>query len=148
MATTTEVDRMVELLGGKRRLGALPKAEFDFIPILRKGLPYRAVEAALVALDIPTSDVVRILHIPLRTLARRRQAARTLSTMESERFLRFIRVLARAQEVLGGRASALTWMRTANRSLGSVPPEELLDTDIGSLAVLDTLGRLEHGVYG
>jgi putative toxin-antitoxin system antitoxin component (TIGR02293 family) len=67
--------------------------------------------------------------------------------METERFLRFIRALTRASEVLGDLASALTWIRAPNRALGSVPPEELLDTDIGARSVMDILGRIEHGVY-
>jgi len=91
---------------------------------------------------------VRILRIPARTLARRKNTELPLSAAESERFLRFIRILARAEEVLGERAAALTWMRTPNNSLGSVSPEEILDTDIGATAVLDALGRLQHGVYG
>ena len=122
--------------------------ESDFIAILRKGLPYKAMEAALDTLRITSADLVRILRIPARTLARRKNTELPLSAAESERFLRFIRILARAEEVLGERDAALTWVRTPNTSLGSVSPEEILDTDIGATAVLDALGRLQQGVYG
>jgi putative toxin-antitoxin system antitoxin component (TIGR02293 family) len=67
--------------------------------------------------------------------------------MESERFLRFIRTLARAEQVLGDKEAALAWLRTANRSLASTAPEDLLDTDIGAQSVMDVLGRIEHGVF-
>jgi putative toxin-antitoxin system antitoxin component (TIGR02293 family) len=147
MASMTETERIVEMLGGRRTLGVVPKTEFDFIGLVRKGLPFKAFQKALAAVGVSDMDLSRTLRLPARTLARRKQAARPLSSMETERFLRFIRALTRASEVLGDLASALTWIRAPNRALGSVPPEELLDTDIGARSVMDILGRIEHGVY-
>ncbi len=66
---------------------------------------------------------------------------------ESEKVLRLIRVSTRADEVLGDRETAREWMQIPNRALGMQSPQELLDTDIGADAVLDILGRIEHGVY-
>jgi len=42
---------------------------------------------------------------------------------------------------------ALHWMKTANDSLNGEAPLSLMDTDIGAEVVLDTLGRIEHGVF-
>ncbi len=143
----SETQRIVRILGGRRALGSAPARELDLVPVVRKGFPYRALESATEELRVSGDDLSRYLRLPRRTLARRREAAR-LSAAESERLLRLVRVAARAEQVLGGRDAALDWLRTANRGLGSVAPIELLDTDIGLEAVLDALGRIEHGVYG
>jgi hypothetical protein len=56
-------------------------------------------------------------------------------------------VLARAIEVFGEREKALQWLRTPVRSLGDKTPISLLGTPEGLARVLDTLGRVEHGVW-
>lgn len=42
---------------------------------------------------------------------------------------------------------ALGWIQSSNSSLGGVTPLSLLDTEMGADVVLDTLGRIEHGVF-
>jgi putative toxin-antitoxin system antitoxin component (TIGR02293 family) len=44
-------------------------------------------------------------------------------------------------------AAALRWIQSPNASLGGVSPLSLLHTEIGESAVLDALGRIEHGVF-
>ena len=57
------------------------------------------------------------------------------------------RIVHRAIAVFENRAKALEWLKSPNRALGSASPLSLLDTDLGAEAVLDTLGRIEHGVF-
>ncbi len=143
----SETERVVAILGGGRTLGRTPpKTEFDLIALVRKGVPYRALANAKAALEVSNDDLSRFLHLRKRTLARRRGEER-LTANESERLVRLARVAARAEEVLGDRGSALRWIRKPNRALGSAPPIELLDTDLGLEAVLGILGRIEHGVF-
>lgn len=70
-----------------------------------------------------------------------------LSTEESAKLLRFARVVERAEEVFEAAEPALAWLKADNAALGGVTPLSLLDTDIGADSVLDTLGRIEHGVF-
>ncbi len=99
----SEMEAVVEILGGKRALGAEPRRESDF---------------------------------------------GRLSPVESERFLRLVRIVARAEHVLGARDAALDWLRTPNPALGGEKPISLLDTGIGADAVNEVLGRIEYTVYG
>ncbi len=146
-ARVSETERVVAILGGGQALGrSTPKTEFELIALVRRGVPYRALAKAKTALDVTTDDLSRFLHLKKRTLARRRGEQR-LTADESERLVRLARVAARAEEVLGDRASALRWIRKPNRALGNASPIELLDTDLGLEAVLTTLGRIEHGVF-
>lgn len=143
----SHTERIIELLGGKKALGTdVPTTELDLHPLVVRGLPIRAFDAASRELEVTTEDLDHFLHLKPRTLARRRKEHR-LGTVESERFLRLVRVVARGEEVLGDRTAARAWVRRPNRSLGSVTPFELLETDVGFEAVMNALGRLEHGVF-
>jgi uncharacterized protein (DUF2384 family) len=44
-------------------------------------------------------------------------------------------------------ARALDWLKSPNASLGGASPLSLLDTDLGSVALVNTLGRIEQGVF-
>ncbi len=83
---------------------------------------------------------------PERTLARRKREGK-LNSKESSRLIRLARVVARGEEVFEDLGAAIDWLKSANASLGGATPLSLLDTDIGAECVLDTLGRIEHGVY-
>jgi putative toxin-antitoxin system antitoxin component (TIGR02293 family) len=138
--------RLVQALGGH---GVLRKRRATYEAIIdkaRTGLPYAALETIATRFEIPQETLVRVLHLPPRTLARRKKARR-LSADESDRLLRLARVAARAEEVLGSRERAGAWLRGTVRALGQVRPLDLLDTDLGAQQVERILGRIEHGVY-
>lgn len=141
----SEAERVVELLGGKKALGVKPHTEGDFIDLVRKGMPFAAFRKATSALDLSLRDVEKALGLSSRSLLRRKSGR--LSAVESERILRLVRVVARAEHVLGDRAAALDWLSSSNRALGGDEPVSLLDTELGAKRVLDVLGRIEHGVY-
>ena len=55
--------------------------------------------------------------------------------------------IARAEAVFEGPAAAMDWLSSPNAALEGATPLSLLDTDIGAEGVMDTLGRIEHGVF-
>jgi len=61
--------------------------------------------------------------------------------------VRLARVVSRASEVFDDRAAAIDWLKSPNAALRGNMPLRLLDTDIGAESVLDTLGRIERGVF-
>jgi len=141
----SEVEAVVEILGGKRALGAEPRRESDFIPLVREGVPFSAFQKASESLDLSLTDVERALGLSARSLLRRKHGR--LNPVESERFLRLVRVVARAEHVLGARDAAIDWLRTPNPALGGEKPILLLDTEIGADTVNEVLGRIEYTVY-
>lgn len=138
--------RLVQALGGKAVLRQRPATYTAVIARTRAGLPYATLEAIATGFAIPLAVLVHILHLPPRTLARRKKSGR-LSPGESDRLLRLARVVARAAEVLGSDERAGAWLRGPVRALGGVRPLDLLDTDLGAQQVEQVLGRIEHGVY-
>ena len=134
------------LLGGEAVLNTLPRVVMDWIPLVRQGLPSASVDAVVRITRITQSELAHALAIPERTLARRKREG-VLSPEESAKFVRFARVVERAETVFEEPGGALDWLQSPNAALGGVTPLSLLDTDIGADSVLDTLGRIEHGVF-
>jgi putative toxin-antitoxin system antitoxin component (TIGR02293 family) len=144
----TRTDQVVETWGGATVLpsSAQVHAPQSLIPLLREGIPFEALENLLRIFALSRDEIMRILALPPRTLARRRQQQR-LSSAESDRLFRLTRILVHAAEVLGDRDKVVIWLRRPNRALDGATPLSLLDTDIGATEVDHVLGRIEHGVF-
>ena len=137
---------VLTLLGGEGVLNAKPRVVMDWIPLVRRGLPVASVDSIVRLTRIAQTEMAQALAIPERTLARRKREG-VLSPEESAKFVRFARVVERAEEVFEDSSASLAWLKLVNPSLGGVTPLSLMDTDIGASTVLDTLGRIEHGVF-
>lgn len=136
----------VDLLGGTRVLVSTPRSPLDWVAMIRRGLPSSAVDALTSATHLSKSELAAAVGIPERTLARRKREGR-LTSEESARLVRLARVVARGEEVFEDLGAAIDWLKTPNAALGRAAPLSLLDTDIGAESVMDTLGRIEHGVF-
>ena len=134
------------LLGGSGVIRRKINTPSEWIELVRRGLPARAIDAIAQAVQLTQAELSQTLAIPERTLIRRKKEG-MLSTDESAKLLRVARVMQRAVDVFDDRDGALDWLKTSNRSMRGVTPLSLLDTDLGAETVLDTLGRIEHGVF-
>lgn len=141
----TSLETLNRVLGGRSLLGQTARDEGDLIALIREGLPYASFEHALETLELTQDEVASQLGLQRRTLSRRK--GQRLNHEESERVLRLVRVILRAEEVLGSREKAFQWLRRPNRALGGQLPLSLLDVELGARQVEDVLGRIEHGVY-
>lgn len=135
------------LLGGASTFAAEPRSTLDWVAAVRRGIAAGAVDALTSAVGLTQAELAAALGISPRTLVRRKKEG-VLSSEESAKLLRLARVAVRAQEVFEDRAPAFDWLMSPNTALAGATPLSLLDTDIGAEAVFDTLGRIEHGVYG
>lgn len=139
--------RAVEaLLGGRGVLRTTPQSTQDWIGVIRRGIPAGAVEALTKTIKVSHAELARVLGIPERTLARRKREG-LLSSDESAKLLRLARAVGRANAVFEDPAVALHWLKAPNAALAGATPLSILDTEIGAESVLDTLGRIEHGIY-
>ncbi len=146
-ASARESFRFAEkLLGGRGVLRTRPHSALDWIAVVRSGIPAAALEPLLKAMQLSQTELARALDVPGRTLARRKREG-VLTSEESAKLLRLARVAGRANGVFENPKSALHWLKSPNAALAGATPLSLLDTDIGAESVLDTLGRIEHGVF-
>jgi putative toxin-antitoxin system antitoxin component (TIGR02293 family) len=142
----TAAEYVIDVLGGPKvfKGRTLPNAT-ELRDRVRTGLPYRSLESIRERLNLSLPEAAIVLHVPLRTLARRRHG-RKLDADESDRLYRLARIAGQAVAVLGTEEKAATWLRRANRALNGEVPLGLLDTDLGARQIEDVLGRIEHGV--
>src|SRR5487761_1560391 len=77
--------------------------------------------------------------LPWRTFERRRSQHKKLTTDESQRLIRMVRVLARAETVFGNREKALSWLREPKRRFDNRTPIALLRTESGARMVDEML---------
>lgn len=139
---------VLEVLCGRRALGAASPSLVDLTRAVRNGLPWPSAERAQAAFGLDDQELAEILGISPRTLYRHRRAAGPLSPQSSDRLARAVRVLEYAIDVIEDKAAALHWMRRPQHGLADGVPLELLQTDYGSRAIEHLLGRIDHGVLG
>ena len=146
LASTATAQAWVARFGGESAKRLDLSSDLQLAAAVTKGLPTKAVDAAVKS-GIVEQEVIYRFVVPKRTLQRRRDAERRLSTDESDKLTRLVRVVARAEIALGDPKKAQIWMREPNRALQGRPPIDLLNTDVGARAVEKVLGRVEHGIF-
>ena len=123
----------------------------DFTPsklieALRVGLPVQELHDLQASLDVPMEKLVPMLGISKATLHRRKAGGR-LGQAESDRVVRFARLMGKAVEVMESEENARQWLTSPQFGLGGAVPLDYAETEVGAREVEDLLGRIEYGVY-
>ena len=118
----------------------------SLIEQVRRGLPIAELTTLQSGLQVPLEQLASKLAISRATLQRRKASGR-LSPDESDKLLRFRRLLGHATEVFGDEAKARDWLKLPQRGLGGAVPLEYAETEIGAREVENLLGRIDYGVY-
>lgn len=116
------------------------------IQALKAGLPVRELDDLRSNLDLPMDRLVPMLGISKATLHRRKNAGR-LDAAESDRVVRFARLLGRAATVMESLDAGRRWLSSRQVGLGGAVPLEYAETEVGAREVENLLGRIECGVY-
>ena len=121
-------------------------APADAIQRVVKGLPFSELETLRSEIDEPLDSLARRLSISRSTLQRRRTEHR-LSPQESDRVMRFCRLLQHATRVFGDVSRARQWLKFPQRGLGTAVPLDYASTEVGAREVENLLARIDYGVY-
>ena len=116
------------------------------IQSLKAGLPVQELDELRGHLDLPMERLAPMLGISKATLHRRKISGR-LDPAESDRVVRFARLLGQAVEVLESVANARLWLTAPQAGLAGAVPLEYAETEVGAREVEDLLTRIEYGVY-
>jgi putative toxin-antitoxin system antitoxin component (TIGR02293 family) len=111
---------------------------------IREGFPPAVVEKLMRASGLTLKELADALDLSPRSLQRRRRTGR-LARYESDRLYRLARIVALANEYLGGHERALSWLKRPNRALGGIAPVGAIDTEPGARQVENILGRIAYG---
>ncbi len=134
----------VHSLTGKGK--GMDLAPATLVETIRAGLPVGELEALRDSLDVPMERLGPMLGISKATLQRRRSGQR-LGPAESDRVVRFARLMGKAVDVMDTEENARKWLNSSQHGLGGAVPLEFAETEVGAREVEDLLGRIEHGVY-
>lgn len=113
---------------------------------IQAGLPIYELDALQESLAVPMEVLAGKLGISKATLHRRKLEGR-LDAVESERVLRFARLMGKAINVFGSESNAREWLNKSQFGLGGAVPLDYAETEIGAREVENLLGRIEYGVY-
>jgi putative toxin-antitoxin system antitoxin component (TIGR02293 family) len=118
----------------------------QLIDVIQAGLPVLELLELQGSLAVPMEQLVPMLGISRATLHRRMAAGR-LGPAESDRVVRFARLLGKAAGVMESAESARQWLNSPQFGLGGAVPLAYAETEVGAREVEDLLGRIEYGVY-
>ena len=116
------------------------------IELIENGLPIGELNDLQASLDIDIGKLATLLGISKATLHRRKAQGR-LDAAESDRVIRYARLLGTAIAVLGSIEDAREWLKHPQFGLGGAVPLEYAKTEPGAREVERLLGRIDYGVY-
>ncbi|NQX00763.1 DUF2384 domain-containing protein, partial [bacterium] len=113
---------------------------------VRDGLPFAEFHAMRDLLEVTEERLGAWLGMSRATLHRRKKTG-SLDRTESDRLVRYARLLSHAAAALGGMEGARSWLTAPAMAFHGECPLDYADTEIGAREVDALLGRLEHGVF-
>jgi putative toxin-antitoxin system antitoxin component (TIGR02293 family) len=125
-------------------IGVSPSSGFAFAEAVEKGMPLDSLDL-LRESGLTFTEMGAV--IPHRTLKHRKAKGENLTTEETERVLRFAKVLAFAERVFGSREKSLLWLRGKDDRLGDRTALSLLKTEAGGKLVESMLWQISEGMF-
>ena len=113
---------------------------------IQQGLRYRELEQLQNGIDLPLEELAGKLAISRSTLQRRKAAGR-LTSQESDKVVRFSRLLKLAADLFGSVERGRAWLKYPQRGLGGAVPLDYARTEVGAQEVERLLGRIQYSVY-
>lgn len=147
ISLNTSLVSAVTLLGGEGVPGPLLRVVMDWIPLVRRGSASACVDA--VACTTRITQRIWPMRWPFPSAPWPGANAKAPCPPKSRPSSRALRPRGRARRnVFEDADSALNWLQSPNASWAASPRCHYSTvTDIGADSVLDTLGRIEHGVF-
>jgi putative toxin-antitoxin system antitoxin component (TIGR02293 family) len=99
-------------------------------------------------LSLTLGDVAHILGSSERSVMRKEKSTAALSVTEADRAYRLARVADLALEILGDEEKAKSWLKSSHPYLGGESPINVLNTEIGTDLVMQSLYAIAYGGVG
>ena len=125
---------------------AKAKHPTELIRKIQKGLRFTELETLQNSIDLPFEQLAAKLSISRSTLQRRKAAGR-LSPDESDKVMRYSRLVQQAADFFGDVGKARAWLKHPQYGLGGAVPLDYAKTEAGAREVENLLGRMKYGVY-
>ncbi len=130
----------------KKTHSAKAKHPTELIRKIQKGLRFSELETLQNSIDLPFEQLAAKLAISRSTLQRRKAAGR-LSPDESDKVIRYSRLVQQAADFFGDIEKARAWLKHPQYGLGGAVPLDYARTEAGAREVENLVGRMKYGVY-
>ncbi len=130
----------------KKTHSAKAKHPSELIRKIQKGLRFSELETLQNSIALPFEQLAAKLSISRSTLQRRKAAGR-LSPDESDKVIRYSRLVQQAADFFGDIEKARAWLKHPQYGLGGAVPLDYARTEAGAREVENLLGRMKYGVY-
>jgi putative toxin-antitoxin system antitoxin component (TIGR02293 family) len=110
------------------------------------GVPVATMTQFVAASGMQLKDLYEVV-IPARTLKHRKARKEPLTSDESDKLVRLIRVYDQAVRVLGEKEKALYWLSEPKKRFEDRTPIQMLRTDLGGRMVEEMLGQIYYGMF-
>lgn len=125
----------------------IPARGTQLYDALKAGMSFTVYKKLVTASGLEHRALARYVGIPPATLQRRAKAGK-FNVDESDRLYRFAEVLNAATQLFEGDSKrAQQWLLKPVHGLEDRRPVDMIATSAETEAVLDLIGRLEHGVF-
>jgi putative toxin-antitoxin system antitoxin component (TIGR02293 family) len=111
-----------------------------------RSVPWSSLNGFSKRLGVEPAILLRLIGVTERT-ALRRKAEGYLKPDEADRLLRIGRVLEEATRVFGDESRAAGWLSDPSPIFYDAPPLQYLDSDGGTQAVMQEIGRIGYGLF-
>jgi putative toxin-antitoxin system antitoxin component (TIGR02293 family) len=117
------------------------------VEIIRKGIPYQAIEVISERIKSPVKSMLILMDIPQTTYNKKKSERSLLDSRDSELLLLITELLDYGVEVFNFEEEKFQrWLKKPNLSLNGQNPESLFDTVTGIEEVRFALNRIEFGM--
>jgi len=121
-------------------------SKMERLELLRKGLPYDAIESVSKRSNLPVKKILMFLDVPQTTYNKKKRDKDLMNGRDSEIILMLTELLGFGVEVFNNEPEKFQrWLKKPNISLGGEKPENLFDSVTGIQEVKNSLNRLEYG---
>jgi putative toxin-antitoxin system antitoxin component (TIGR02293 family) len=118
----------------------------EMVKQVQRGFPLKRFETLRGALGMPSEQLAAKVGMSKATFHRRQQEGK-LTPDESDKLMRFGRLLVKAISVFESDEAARQWLSSPQHGLGGAVPLDYAETEVGAREVENLLGRIDHGVY-
>ena len=121
-------------------------SKIERVEVIRKGIPYGAIEVISEKLNKPLKSVLDLVGLPQDNYPKKKAERLLLDRRVGESVLVINELLDYGLEVFNHEAEKFQrWLQKPNSSLGGEAPESMLDTMTGISEIRFCLNRLEFG---
>ncbi len=124
----------------------MPSRGPELYQLLHEGLPYTVFNTLADLSGLDKKKFAEVITISPASLQRRK--GKRFTAQESDKLYRYARLYKAAEELFeGDKLATRAWLNKPVQGLGHRRPIDMLATSAEMEAVLDLVGRLEHGVF-